>query len=404
MPFPADLTLVTVAIQCDLPPDGGSTGTARFTSPVPLLGPTAGSIVPPFTVTATLAADGSATVELPATNDPQWTPQDWSYAVRVQAGSQDFRGSLQLDYQTTSVQLADLLQVDGAAESGVTYATLAQLNAVDDRIDDLGISDISGLQGQLDAKAPLASPTFTGTVSGITAAMVGLGSVDNTADVDKPVSTATQTALNLKAPLVSPTFTGTVSGISKAMVGLGNVDNAFDPMPGPLDHGLIGWTFDPIDQQAGTVVPTAGLAHVVRIRALGSVVTNIHFHLTGGGSALTAGQCFAALYNDAGALLGAGAVTADQSTAWATSGAKTMPLSTPQAVTAGAWYKVLWWFNGTTGPSLSRNTNAGSTMLNIGLTASTARYATADSGLTSAAPSNIGATSGGSTAWWVGLS
>ncbi len=50
----------------------------------------------------------------------------------------------------------------------------------------------------LNAKAPLASPTFTGTVSGIDKAMVGLGSVDNTTDLNKPVSTLTQTALNLK--------------------------------------------------------------------------------------------------------------------------------------------------------------------------------------------------------------
>lgn len=41
--------------------------------------------------------------------------------------------------------------------------------------------------------------------------MVGLGSVDNTADTAKPVSTAQQTALNLKANLASPTFTGTVT-------------------------------------------------------------------------------------------------------------------------------------------------------------------------------------------------
>ncbi len=67
--------------------------------------------------------------------------------------------------------------------------------------------------------------------------MVGLGNVDNTADLDKPISTATQTALDLKgsaadldskAPIASPTFTGTVSGISKAMVGLGNADNTAD--------------------------------------------------------------------------------------------------------------------------------------------------------------------------------
>lgn len=46
--------------------------------------------------------------------------------------------------------------------------------------------------------APLASPSFTGTVSGITKAMVGLSSVDNTSDADKPISTATQTALDSK--------------------------------------------------------------------------------------------------------------------------------------------------------------------------------------------------------------
>jgi hypothetical protein len=78
--------------------------------------------------------------------------------------------------------------------------------------------------------APKASPTFTGTVSGITKLMVGLGAVDNTTDAAKPVSAATQSSLDLKAntadvnsalamkanttdvnakaPLASPTLTG----------------------------------------------------------------------------------------------------------------------------------------------------------------------------------------------------
>ena len=51
----------------------------------------------------------------------------------------------------------------------------------------------------INLKANIESPTFTGTVSGITKAMVGLGNVDNTADINKPVSTAAQTALDLKA-------------------------------------------------------------------------------------------------------------------------------------------------------------------------------------------------------------
>ena len=57
-----------------------------------------------------------------------------------------------------------------------------------------------------------ASPVFTGTVSGITPTMVGLGNVSNTVDLAKPVSTATQTALDLKANIASPTFTGMITG------------------------------------------------------------------------------------------------------------------------------------------------------------------------------------------------
>ena len=69
-------------------------------------------------------------------------------------------------------------------------------------------------QTALNLKANLASPTFTGTVSGITAAMVGLDQVNNTADSAKPVSTPQAAALSLKANLASPTFTGTVGGLT----------------------------------------------------------------------------------------------------------------------------------------------------------------------------------------------
>lgn len=44
---------------------------------------------------------------------------------------------------------------------------------------------------------------------GVTKSQVGLGNVDNTSDVNKPISTATQTALDKKANIASPTLTGT---------------------------------------------------------------------------------------------------------------------------------------------------------------------------------------------------
>ena len=45
-----------------------------------------------------------------------------------------------------------------------------------------------------------------------------LSNVDNTTDLNKPISTATQTALNLKAPLASPTITGTLTTINDAII------------------------------------------------------------------------------------------------------------------------------------------------------------------------------------------
>lgn len=123
-----------------------------------------------------------------------------------------------------------LANVDNTSDANkpVSTATQTALNGKANNIHSHAITDVTSLQASLDAKASLASPTFTGTVSGITKAMVGLANVDNTADSAKPISTATQSALDAKAPLASPTFTGTVSGITKSMVGLSNVDNTAD--------------------------------------------------------------------------------------------------------------------------------------------------------------------------------
>ena len=85
------------------------------------------------------------------------------------------------------------------------------------------------------------NPAFTGTVTGVTAAMVGLGNVTNeskTTMFNNPAFTGTVTGVTAsmvglgnvtnesKATMfANPTFTGTVTGISASMVGLGNVTN-----------------------------------------------------------------------------------------------------------------------------------------------------------------------------------
>ena len=130
---------------------------------------------------------------------------------------------------TNTTQVATTAFVSTAVSNLIDAApgTLDTLNELAAAIND-DASYAATVTTALGTKAPIESPTFTGTVSGVTKSMVGLGNVDNTSDANKPVSNATQTLLNLKASLESPTFTGTVSGITKSMVGLGNVDNTTD--------------------------------------------------------------------------------------------------------------------------------------------------------------------------------
>jgi hypothetical protein len=108
-----------------------------------------------------------------------------------------------------ATEVTNRTAADNTLTTNLGTETLARTSA-----DGILQTNISAVQADVDAnetsantalnlKAPLASPTFTGTVSGITKAMVGLSNVDNTSDLNKPISTATQSALDLKVDKVS---------------------------------------------------------------------------------------------------------------------------------------------------------------------------------------------------------
>jgi hypothetical protein len=196
---------------------------------------------------------------------------------------------------------AEATEIKSVVNANYTEVSGAIEDAVNDALDS------EGIPAALALKAPIESPTFTGTVSGITKSMVGLGNVDNTsdaskpvstaqataiavvqsdvnahealtnnphsvtktqvglpnvdntADTAKPVSTAQQTALNLKANLASPTFTGTVSGITKSMVGLGSVDNTADtakPVSTAQQTAIDAKVADAINNGTTTIAPS----------------------------------------------------------------------------------------------------------------------------------------------------
>ena len=146
---------------------------------------------------------------------------------------------------TNTTQIATTAFVSTAVSNLVDSAPSA-LNTLNELATALGndANFATSVATAIGLKAPLDSPTFTGTVAGVTKSMVGLGNVTNESKATMFTSptftgtvagvTATHVGLGnvtneSKATMfTSPTFTGTVAGVTKSMVGLGNVDNTAD--------------------------------------------------------------------------------------------------------------------------------------------------------------------------------
>ncbi len=146
---------------------------------------------------------------------------DGQYVEVGDVGSVDGVASLGPDGKIPDSEIPDTIARDSEIPSLTgyateTYVTTAISNLVDTAPTTLNtLNELAAALGDdenfattvstsLGTKAPIESPTFTGTVGGITKSMVGLGNVDDTTDANKPVSTATQTALDLKLNLTEP--------------------------------------------------------------------------------------------------------------------------------------------------------------------------------------------------------
>ncbi len=130
----------------------------------------------------------------------------------------------------TSAMLAPYKQmVNALVASNITSLTAAAINAsLDSKVNVADSNSIYVTPAQLALKtfdqtpitttialkAPLASPTFTGTVSGINKMMVGLENVDNTTDINKPVSSAAQLILDTKENLNNKSISVTTDAAS----------------------------------------------------------------------------------------------------------------------------------------------------------------------------------------------
>ncbi len=137
-----------------------------------------------------------------------------------------------------------VLKADGSGdwlisvtEDGKVLVTRAVTPIADDLVTNDAETALSAKMGkylkQLVDTITTAFNTFTARTDNphnVTKAQVGLGSVDNTADLDKPVSTAVEARLTALDGTLS-THSGKTDNphkVTKAQVGLGNADNTAD--------------------------------------------------------------------------------------------------------------------------------------------------------------------------------
>jgi hypothetical protein len=167
-----------------------------------------------------------------------------SYATIASIGSKQEVSNISNTIQTDANSTTKYPSVKGIKDyvdglnsaGGVSDNSITSVKIADNAIVNIDVSPSAAIDF---SKLNISKSNILGL--GIVKSDIGLSNVDNTTDLAKPISTATQTALDLKANtadvssllalkanLASPTFTGTVSGIDKTMVGLGNVDNTTD--------------------------------------------------------------------------------------------------------------------------------------------------------------------------------
>lgn len=132
---------------------------------------------------------GQFLVDLPACDDPQWAPQGWTYRVEISGPTwrlAPFEVMVPYTAPVEGISLWDLTPVDFTP--GTLYALVNHTHAGGGGGGGGAVDSVFGRTGVVTAQN-----------GDYTKAQVGLGSVDNTSDLNKPISNATQTALNTKA-------------------------------------------------------------------------------------------------------------------------------------------------------------------------------------------------------------
>jgi hypothetical protein len=242
------------------------------------------------------------------------------------------------------------------------------------------IGYVTGLSGLTAGTTYYLDPTTAGAITATEPVTAG--------QVSKPVLLATSTT----AGFFSSSYRGALVVSASVAAGSG----AFLP----ADVGLLAASIDPATTTTNSgALPNSQMV-VIKLRTdIAISVANIVCFVQTAGATLTAGQSFAALYDSSKTLVGQ---TADQSTAWTTTGLKNMALAGgPFSIPAGYFY-VAFVSTGTTRPTLRRSAG-GTSIVNGVLSTANSRFANADTGITTTLPSTLGTFTALSEGYFAGV-
>lgn len=333
MTYPPSLTLITLTGQfLDGTDDGdGREGVVKVTLAVPIRSTGDNVIIPPFQAHQTLNVDGSFSMVLPALTDPDWIPNTAEYIVEA-IFTFDYTKlwwSVPFPWDTpgATIDLADC----GTPNVGTPSSTIltgtsttvvpdggykglwsgGAVYRVGDTVEHSGgvygaLRPSSGITPGTDGAVWSAYPGGGGGGSVLsvfgrsgnvvaqagdyTKTQVGLGNVDNTSDVGKPVSTAqadadtailasaqvyVDTGLSTKAPLAGPAFTGTATAVNLTVSGRQlNTPVALTPAASVAVNAALGNDFTLVADQDFTLAnptnPSAGQKILFAIRQDGT--------------------------------------------------------------------------------------------------------------------------------------
>lgn len=218
----------------------------------------------------------------------------------------------------------------------------------------------------------ITNPSVTGTVAG--------AATYTTPTLDRPVLGTTAPSAPTGSQL-APFSNGGALAVKTAggttyNVGLGVVS--------AVSSGFNAWTFDTTTSVAGLSLAAGFIGYAKITPTYPFPCTQVYLYIGTAGSGLTAGQCFAGIYDSNGTRV---AVSADQSSLWTSTGLKTITVSSVNLEPKD--YYIAMVSNGTTPPIFLASNNGFGTLVQGTNGSNTVRNSVSPAGGNTSLPTSV---------------